>query len=497
MVALDPLDSQSSTTSSSIGHPNGDPQSTTPTSLLFPYTPPISLSPMTTATTPSAIVPSSDATGSFSQSTTRTAAPATANIFNSTTSNSMASSTTAPSTINSSTLGPSLPTSAIVTASSNVASSGAASSSSIANVSSSSNTGLIAGIGVLAGLLAIALATIAYLLLRKRTRASDRGTYTPAYDEPQKNFAKAEELPADPPDQIGRLENTIDGLETQLHERDNQLRAAQTALLQHNRGFGTSILEDQVVRDRFSRLNDSVEMWVETYFDDMPAGGPSDLSRDTKVLLQSGVPEYATLLKDSELRLFVIRSLVAALLTQAFTTSELIGSPAFSELSSAVTGKASTNEAVDWRVQTMSLLERSPDYHSERTSSGQEVSRNIDYHASDAAGLEQANPARFRSLNQIVESAAALAMDLAKQRANFKFSMERGSGVAMFNAVSMRDVSGAGGLAGGETARRKEDVGVNGRVVRCTVWPAMRKFGDGKGSGYERESVVSKALVLL
>ena len=136
------------------------------------------------------------------------------------------------------------------------------------------------------------------------------------------------------------LENTINTLETQLHERDAQLKVSQAALLQKGRAAGGSGLDDRHVNDRCSRLSKGINDWVLTHFKSMrPVNLPG---RDVATMLQRSQPNYASLLGDPRARYLVIRSLVAEVLTQAFITGELLGNPAFSELKQTIGAKGKT-----------------------------------------------------------------------------------------------------------------------------------------------------------
>ena len=157
-----------------------------------------------------------------------------------------------------------------------------------------------------------------------------RGEYTPTYE-----LKGAQVSPG------ASLENQINSLETQLHQRDAQLRDSQAALLQRSRGVGVSGLDDKQVNERFVRLSKSINDWVLSHFKTMRPG--SSPTRDVLTILQRSQPNYATLLKEPRTQYLVIRSLVAEIIVQAFMTGELLGNPAFSELKQAIstTGKHS------------------------------------------------------------------------------------------------------------------------------------------------------------
>jgi len=128
----------------------------------------------------------------------------------------------------------------------------------------------------------------------------------------------------------------------------------------------------------------------------------------------------------------------------------------------------------------MTLLEKTQGYRSDRASSVQEVSKKIDYMTSALTGLEYSE-ARFQHLQQIVETAAGLAMDTAKERALIK--VEKPSSTT-FDATSMEDV----------LQDHKGEV-LQGRPIQGVVFPAVSKTPEGEGGagGY----LIAKAQVLV
>ncbi|KAL9116529.1 MAG: hypothetical protein Q9187_006945 [Circinaria calcarea] len=367
------------------------------------------------------------------------------------------------------------PASIAQTQSSNAPSSTASSSASEPSTApvvapKTSNTGLIAGVAVLGALLAITLGILAFLLLRKRRSKDRRGQYAPTYE-----LKAAHNSPAT------SLESQINSLETQLHERDAQLRDSQAALFQRSRGAGVSGLDDKQVNERFLRLSKSINDWVISNFKAMrPGNSPV---QEVLAILQRSQPNHAALLREPRTKYLVIRSLVAEVIVQAFTTEELLGIPAFSELKQAITTAASTAEANEWRAQTMTLLEKTSDYRKERKSSVEEISKKIDSMTSNLAGLGPSE-ARLKQLRQVVDSAANLALDLGKQRALFKIIMER-PGIKTFDASSMEDA-----------LQDNKGENLQGRPIQIVVFPAVVKWEDDLRAGHDSGRTISKAQVL-
>ncbi|MCJ1391586.1 hypothetical protein MMC18_004450 [Xylographa bjoerkii] len=285
-------------------------------------------------------------------------------------------------------------------------------------------TGFYAGIGVLAVLLGLALIALAILLFKRR-KQSHRDNYAAA-DEPK--------VGEDSPMVIADMENTISGLQMQLQQKESQLQNSQAALLQHRRQMGVSTLDDKQVNQRFARLSKSINDWVLTHFKGTRHGTMPTAEVEALALQVS--PNHGMLLQDPRGRYLVLRGMVAAVLFQSFSTGELLGQPAFSELKQSIGAKSTVSESSEWRSLTMRLLEKSPSYRRDQASSVQEISEKIDQMTSNLAGLDSSE-ARLQHLNQVVEAAATLALELEKEQAQYK--VERPNS-RTFDARSMEDV---------------------------------------------------------
>ena len=143
----------------------------------------------------------------------------------------------------------------------------------------------------------------------------------------------------------------------------------------------------------------------------------------------------------------------------------------------------SPSETNEWKALTMPLLEKSSEYRSGRVAVIQEISKKIDLMTSNLAGLGPSD-GRLSHLSQVVEMAATLAMDLAKQRALFKVIMDR-PGSTTFDATSMEDV-----------LQEHKGEKLQGRPIQSVVFPGVKRWGDNSGNGYDVEYTISKALVL-
>lgn len=129
-------------------------------------------------------------------------------------------------------------------------------------------------------------------------------------------------------------ETRINGLETQLREKDAHLKESQAALLRHGRRAGVAGLDDRQINQRFASLAKSINDWVVTHFKTIRPGVLP--SRDVEAAVQAAFPNYAVLLQTSRTKYLVLRGLVAEVIFQAFATGELLGNPAFSELNQAI-----------------------------------------------------------------------------------------------------------------------------------------------------------------
>ena len=136
---------------------------------------------------------------------------------------------------------------------------------------------------------------------------------------------------------VANMESIINGLQKQLQQKESQLQNSQAALIQIRHQSGRSSLDDKQVHQRFAQLSKSINDWVLSHF---------------KVLRQGVIPtaevgsiaakvssEYGMLLQDPRGKYLVIRGIVAAIMFQSFSTGELLGQPAFSELKQLVGAK--------------------------------------------------------------------------------------------------------------------------------------------------------------
>ncbi|MCJ1431332.1 hypothetical protein MMC27_000683 [Xylographa pallens] len=285
-------------------------------------------------------------------------------------------------------------------------------------------TGLYVSIGILAALLVLVLTALATLLFKRR-KQSRRNDYATA-DEP-----KAGE---DSSMIIADMESIISGLQKQLQQKELQLQNSQVVLLQHRRQGDGSSLDDKQVNQRFARLSQSINDWVLTHFKNIRHG--AILRAEVEGLAVQVSPDYSTLLQDPRGKYLVVRGIVAMILLRSFTTGELLGQPAFSELKQLVEANSTIPESSEWRSLTISLLEQSPTFQQDQASSLQDISEKIDQLTSSLAGLDHSE-ARLQHLKQVVKAAATLALALEKEQTQYKVEKPNSR---TFDARSMEDV---------------------------------------------------------
>ncbi|MCJ1354597.1 MAG: hypothetical protein MMC33_004586 [Icmadophila ericetorum] len=334
-------------------------------------------------------------------------------------------------------------------------------------VQTTNSKGLIIAVAVLGGLLGIALIAILFLAFRRRKRESN-GSYPEA-------FALKDVAPQDSPG----LENTINDLEIQLHERDMQLRDLQATLMEQGQDMDDAGMDDRQVIERFTRLRRTIDDWVQNNFRNMRLD--VTLSKDQAIMLQRSQPSYSLMMQDPQMKQLLIRSVVAEKLYQGFTTGELLGIPAFTELNQAIVTNAPLLETNEWRSQTLNLLSKSPSYRTERDSSVSSIAQTIAKATSALAGYTPSSQppsiteSRQQQLSQIVDMAATLALDLARSKTMYRLTWDK-VGLVAYDVVNMEDVMGEqGGNA-------------RGRVVRMVVFPAVKRvFDAGDGNRGDRD----------
>ena len=110
------------------------------------------------------------------------------------------------------------------------------------------------------------------------------------------------------------------------------------------------------------------------------------------------------------------------------------------------------------------------------------IAESIEHSTSSLVDLASST-SRLQQLRQIVRSAAELALKLAQQCATFRFERPKGSS---FDAATMEDV-----------LQEKKGEELRGRKVQCSIFPSVLRYGDDAGQGFDRATLISKALVLV
>ncbi|KAI9865697.1 MAG: hypothetical protein M1813_002155 [Trichoglossum hirsutum] len=320
------------------------------------------------------------------------------------------------------------------------------------------NVGLYAAIGVLAAFLSLSLAGLGFLLFRRKKQARLK---------PNSNARKR-----------GEDSHLQHHSEPEGHHK--QLLTAAVCY----RGPDDDSLSEREVLQLFDQLENSITTWVHTYFKDVPAG--REPSRELATL----VPNYELLLKQRRTQFLVIRAVVAHVLTEGFRTAEFLGG-AYRRLREVLEEKATSEEFSNWRVQSISLLEGTPNWTNERNAAITSLTNRITSLLSPLT-TPGPNPERLTLLHQLITAASQLAIDLTKQHARYEVSdsFESGErGAVLFEPNIMEDVLQENkteiGLGGALVNRLK------GNQVRVVVFPLIVRWGEAGKS-----TVISKAKVL-
>ncbi|KAH0541831.1 hypothetical protein FGG08_003714 [Glutinoglossum americanum] len=318
------------------------------------------------------------------------------------------------------------------------------------------NAGLIAAIAVLAALFVLSLVALGFIILSRRKKHLRPNTHKGAQHEQE---------------EISRLQHHAN-----LEERHRSLITAAV----HHRGPEDDSLSEQGALKRFDQLENSITTWVHTYFGDIP----SDRTRSPD--LATLVPDYEILLKTRRTQFLVIRAAVAQILTEGFRTGEFLGE-AFRGLSGVLREKASSEEFSGWRVQAISLLSDAPSWTAERSDAITAITLRINSLLSPLTPSPP-NPERQAFLEQLVQTASLLAVDLASQYARYEVSVypsflarEGRVGVLLFEPGAMEDVF------------QESESEVAGREVRLVVSPLVVRYPGAVG----RMTIIKKAKVLV
>ena len=127
----------------------------------------------------------------------------------------------------------------------------------------------------------------------------------------------------------------------------------------------------------------------------------------------------------------------------------------------------------------MSILPKDP---TGQSAAVDRVTERIDRSTSSLVGLTPST-SRIQQLQSVVQDAAELAAKLAQQRATFQVLQAQSS---TFDASTMEDV-----------LQEQKGEALRGRKIQSSVFPSVVRYGDDAGQGYDRATMISKALVLV
>ena len=94
-------------------------------------------------------------------------------------------------------------------------------------------------------------------------------------------------------------------------------------------------MPDDEIQERFIQLRAAVSKWVSTYF------GTSKFTAtpipDAIATLKKTFPQYASLIKENTKVTTILEGLVVDIISQSFTSGQLLGNEAFWELRQSIT----------------------------------------------------------------------------------------------------------------------------------------------------------------
>ena len=141
------------------------------------------------------------------------------------------------------------------------------------------------------------------------------------------------------------------------------------------------------------------------------------------------------------------------------------------------------NECKEWEALTIRLIERTPNHQSSRGSAIEAVAKEIDELTRGLMGLQYSEQ-RFRALKSFVDTAADLAVLLAKQPALYRLVQDRPGMVCDPN--TMEDV-----------LQELGSQAIRSRNVLATVFPAVQKWDSEQGSISQTPVCIRKAQVMV
>ena len=258
-------------------------------------------------------------------------------------------------------------------------------------------------------------------------------------------YSPADETKTVPSSPGNGLESTIATLETQLHEKNTQLQKAQASLLRQGHRLDEYAIDDRRIHERFSQLSKSINDWVVAHFKTL--GPEISATPESLFLLRESQPNYAMLLRSPRTKYLVIRGFVGDIILGAFTTGELLGSPAFCEIKKAIEAKCKRYRTI---ASPRSMLIRNSVRHSHKR-------------------MESIN--RFTTWKYTGISSRKSDFDQGTEQED-RVSNSQSSWLALFRGTLPTYQAGGGGCS--RTSLRPDETGTtfqsrkaNGQDVRC------------------------------
>jgi len=282
------------------------------------------------------------------------------------------------------------------------------------------------------------------------------------------------------------------------------LSELQGALLATNSKVATK--DDKSLSHEWVQINNEIKQWAIDYFHDLDQS--TILPINLQQVLQQIAPNYQFLLSKNKTKILLVRALVNHVVQSNYQDNGFFGKSSvaavinaskansmlckFLEIGSLTDiqielGSRNTTNYNLWRSDTYHLLENSQETQIALETASKSIADTIETLAFPLASGAQffgGDRARYEFLlHRIVERASKFAFDLQKQRAEFHIiSYAPGT---LFSPNDMEDFLQTSSVAPQNTQ------------IQATVMSSIRKKGNEDGQGYDRQTVVCKADVLL
>ncbi|KAF3927876.1 hypothetical protein ABW20_dc0105038 [Dactylellina cionopaga] len=308
----------------------------------------------------------------------------------------------------------------------------------------------------------------------------------------------------------------ISSLQHQLNLERRRVNDLQAALLSQSssgpQSGGWSAAQpkdDREVKRSFAGVVSEIKDFAGNYYRSSSSSSSnrvsvSGITGETKEILDDCVSAWETMVGDQKGRMLLVRVLIGEYLRRCWIDGEFLGRKigrATRVVDEGVVAGSTMQQSHLWRVQTLARLTDSIDNKGRKAAVAAITEKIITL--LDPFSPQQSPSAAKKYLENTVARMSALYYSLATQNAYYEvtpyisLSSERTEEEeAKFELATCDDVEQKYDI--GTDARGMEWSAAEGRSVKGFVFPAVVKYGDGRGGGWDGEVViVFKAQVVL